>query len=545
MTLLQDRPVRVAPPAGRASGAHRRVGRAVRTSVLIALGCGAMALAMADTMAATMAVPLLEHVPVGRGVPIGDLQWVASASAIAYGAVLAVAGRLADTLGRRRVLLFGMFVFGLGAAAATVAPSLTILLAGRAVQGVGAGAIIPSSLALLLTHIPAKRRAAAIGAWSASSGLGGIALHSGGGWLAAAYGPQTLFAPAAIGAGLLFLLAFLAPADRPSGPYRAPDLLGTLTLMAGLGALVLVISKGQEWGWTSAPTGGLALAILGLISISVLRSMTHPAPSVDLMLWRTPAFALAAVIALIYGIVSLALLATGPFLLQSWGIAPAGVGLLLVPLSVGVLVSSLISGPLVRRFGSRPVVYVGVVVVVLTAIGELQLGLGDHPDLIAWVLACTATGLGLGAISTGASAAATLTAGTERYASAAGASMTMRQIGSALGVGGGIALLRHPVLPGSLPAHASVLALIVCGVVLAGLLALVLRTPVQRARREAAWSISPDELMMLRRHVVELRATLLQVRADTDDELAHLERAGQPRRHRPSGVFPTSREEFV
>ncbi|WP_378515723.1 MFS transporter, partial [Nonomuraea dietziae] len=302
--------------------------------MFMVLGCGTMALVMGDTMAGTLAVPLVASHRLGAGVALVDLQWIASAAAITYAAALAAAGRLADAVGRRRVLLAGLLIFALGGAAAAIAPDLVVLVAGRALQGAGAGAIVPASLALLLTQLPATRRAAAIGAWSASSGLGGIPLHGAGGWLAELWNWRLLFAPAAVAGLLLAVVAMMLPADRGDRAdrwRRVPDPIGTLMLLGGLTALVLALSKGQQWGWPSLL--GLISMAFGMLLIALVRSCGHRAPAIDLTLWRRPRFLLAALIALMYGLVSLALLSTAPLLLRHWQLPLPLIGLALAPLS--------------------------------------------------------------------------------------------------------------------------------------------------------------------------------------------------------------------
>ncbi|MBB3733843.1 MFS family permease [Nonomuraea dietziae] len=459
------------------------------------LGCGTMALVMGDTMAGTLAVPLVASHRLGAGVALVDLQWIASAAAITYAAALAAAGRLADAVGRRRVLLAGLLIFALGGAAAAIAPDLVVLVAGRALQGAGAGAIVPASLALLLTQLPATRRAAAIGAWSASSGLGGIPLHGAGGWLAELWNWRLLFAPAAVAGLLLAVVAMMLPADRGDRAdrwRRVPDPIGTLMLLGGLTALVLALSKGQQWGWPSLL--GLISMAFGMLLIALVRSCGHRAPAIDLTLWRRPRFLLAALIALMYGLVSLALLSTAPLLLRHWQLPLPLIGLALAPLSAGVLTSSLLAGPLVRRRGVRPVIYIGVLVVVGAALWQLQAGLRSEPQLALWMAACLLMGLGLGMISTGASAAATLTAGSDQYASAVGASMTARQLGGAIGVAVGMLLLEHPPLRGPMPGNSAVFALIIGGVAVAGFAALFLHptaAPPAPATKAAGGSDAP------------------------------------------------------
>ncbi|MGW5687219.1 MFS transporter [Nonomuraea sp. NPDC003754] len=439
---------------------------------------------MGDTMASTLAVPLVAEHAISAGMSLAEVQWVASASAIAYAAVLAAAGRLADAVGRRRVLLVGLLVFALGGGAAAVAPSLVVLVAGRALQGAGAGAIVPASLALLLAHLPAARRTLAIGAWSASSGLGGVLLHSAGGWLADLWGWRLLFVPATVGGAALMLLALTLPPDRAgdlAGGRRVPDPIGSLMLLGGLASLVLALTKGQQWDGVMLL--GLISVAVGLLLIAIVRSASHRSPAVDLTLWRRPRFLLAGLISLLYGVVSLALLVAAPILLREWQLPLPLIGLALTPLSAGVLVSSLLAGREVRRRGARPVVYLGVLVVVGAALCQLGFGLQPQFQLPLWAAASLAMGLGLGMISTGASAAATLTAGSDHYASAVGASMTARQLGGAIGVAMAVLLLQHPPLRGPMPGYSAVFALIIVGTVAAGYLALGLRTDAARPRR--------------------------------------------------------------
>ncbi|MFD8563400.1 MFS transporter [Streptosporangium canum] len=456
---------------------------------------------MADTIAATLALPILGTSTLGGQLTTRDLQWVMSAAAVPYAALLAAAGRLADAIGRQRMLLIGAMLFTAGAMTALAAPSLTVLLGARMLQGAAAAAMIPASLALLLAEISPARRAAAIGSWSAAAGLGGVMLHGGGGWLAEQFGWRSLFAPSAIlGALLVVAVMALPPSTTPRG--RLPDLIGSALLLAGIGASVLALSKGQVWGWRSLPTLGLAGGGGALVVAALWRSGRHPVPAVDITLWRRPSFLLAGVIALLYGLISFSVLAIAPlFLREQWGLSLAAVGLAMAPISVGVLLASLTSGRLTRRYGARPVIYAGVVVVVAASLWLIAGAMHHQPRLPIWIPASALLGLGLGAISTGASAAAALSAGAARYASAVGASMTARQVGGAVGVAAAMVLLERPILDGPMPGYSSVLAVVIMLAVAAGLLALFIwpaspDTVAPAAARVAGHTVSADRSLL-------------------------------------------------
>ncbi|WP_433358666.1 MFS transporter [Streptosporangium sp. CA-115845] len=448
-----------------------------RTILLITVTCGASALIMGDVIAATLILPIMGRTLIGAGASTADLQWVVGAAMIPYAALLTTCGQLADALGRARMLVAGLILFTAAALAATAAPTLPLLLAARALQGAAAAAIIPASLGLLLAHITLTRRAAAIGAWSAAAGLGGVFMHSTGGWLADQLGWRALLAPSVL-ISLALVCAALALPSAPSATGPLPDLLGSTLLLAGIAALVMAVSKGQHWGWRAPLTIGCIGGGAALVMAALWRSARHARPALDLQLWRQPTFALGGSISLLYGAVSFTLLALAPLLLhQVWGIGIAFVGLAIAPISAGVVVTALLAGRVIRRHGPRPVTYAGVLVAGAATLWVLAAAMSDQPRLQVWIPASALIGCGLGAISTGASAAAALSAGAHRYASAVGASMTARQVGGALGVAAATAILQQPPLTGPLPGYSAVIVALIVLTAVTGVLALFIAPP--------------------------------------------------------------------
>src|ERR1019366_2434838 len=179
-----------------------------------------------------------------------SLAWVITGYSIVFGALLVVAGRTADRIGSRRVFFAGLAIFCLGSALAGLAPSVPLLVAGRLVQGVGAAALLPSSLGLLLAAVP-------------SAGFG---------WRAAFYVNLPI--------GLVAWLVGrnVLPTLRGDTTRSSPDYPGVVLLSGALAALVLAISEGPGWGWSSGWIIASFATALGLGAGFLRRSARHAEP---------------------------------------------------------------------------------------------------------------------------------------------------------------------------------------------------------------------------------------------------------------------------
>ena len=158
---------------------------------LLLLAAGAAFLALLDVTVVNLAIPAL-----GRAYPrtsVSGLSWVITAYATVFAALLAPAGRLADVIGRRALFRIGVGGFALMSAACAAAPSVPVLLAARALQGAAAAAMIPASLAIVLTDTPVERRMASIGVWSAAGAFAAAVGPSIGGVLVHVFGWRSLF----------------------------------------------------------------------------------------------------------------------------------------------------------------------------------------------------------------------------------------------------------------------------------------------------------------------------------------------------------------
>ena len=251
---------------------------------------------------------------------LAALSWILNAYNIVFAALLVPAGRLADRIGRRRMFFIGLLTFLAASTLCGLAPSVPVLVAARVLQAVGAAALVPTSLALLLPEFPLEQRATATALWAAMGGIAAATGPSLGGVLVHATSWRAVFF-----VNLLFGIAVLVPARRllrerrELNPGPLPDALGVGLLVSGIALLSLAIVKGQDWGWGSAAVLGSLAGAAMLLALFAWRSATHAAPVVELPLFRVRSFAVACagVFAFALGFYAL-LLANILFLTQVW-----------------------------------------------------------------------------------------------------------------------------------------------------------------------------------------------------------------------------------
>ncbi|XIE81865.1 MFS transporter [Streptomyces sp. SBR177] len=182
------------------------------------------------------------------------LSWVVSGYTVVFAATLAPAGRLADVIGLRRLFTLSVAGFTVGSLLCALAPTVELLIAASAIQGLFAAGMVPSSLALLLASRPPHERAKAIGLWGASSSAAAAAGTPLGGFLVHSFGwPSVFLVNVPLGAALLALAWWVLPRVRVRAA-AVPDLLGTVALLLGVGGLVAALTQGSSWGWGSAPS---------------------------------------------------------------------------------------------------------------------------------------------------------------------------------------------------------------------------------------------------------------------------------------------------
>jgi EmrB/QacA subfamily drug resistance transporter len=377
---------------------------------------------------------------------LAGLSWILNAYNIVFAALLVPAGRLADRVGRRRMFLGGLGTFLAASAVCGLAPSVEVLVVARVVQAAGAAALVPTSLALLLPEFPLAQRATATALWGATGAVAAATGPSLGGVLVDAASWRWVFF-----VNLLIGLAALVPArrllreSREERPGPLPDALGVALLVAGVGLLSLGIVKGPDWGWGSAEVlGALAGGVLLLVLLAV-RSGRHPAPVVELSLFRVRSFAVADAGVFLFALGFYALLlANVLFLTRVWGYSILTAGFALTPGPLMAAVLAPVGGRLSDRFGQRVVALPGGLLFAAGCLG-LATSTGAHPhyvaDLLPWMV-LTGSGVGLSFAAWGSAAVAELPP--SRFATGSAVSSCFRQLGAVLGIATLVAVLGTP-----------------------------------------------------------------------------------------------------
>lgn len=266
------------------------------------------------------------------GARLDDLSWILSGYAIVYAALLIPLGRLADRYGRKAGFLLGLALFTLASAACAASTDTWTLVAFRLVQAVGAAALTPTSLGLLLAATPAEKRVGAVRVWAAAGALAAAFGPVIGGLLVEASWRWAFVINLPIGVLLLAAAWRLVPDSRDTEVSRLPDLTGAAVLTVAIGALALGLTKGPDWGWGSPRiVGSFVVAAVGL-AVFWRRSYSHPSPVVEPALLRVSTFAWSNVTAILFSVAFAGvLLVTVLWLQDVWGYSALQTGLAIAP----------------------------------------------------------------------------------------------------------------------------------------------------------------------------------------------------------------------
>ncbi|MDB4884526.1 MAG: family efflux transporter permease subunit [Gemmatimonadetes bacterium] len=326
----------------------------------------------------------------------GALEWIIICYLVVIGGLLLTFGRLSDMIGRSPIWLTGLVVFTAGSAVCGAAASLGLLIAARALQGVGGAMILSTSAALLGAAVPSAKRGHALGWGAVAVAMGASAGPTIGGMLTAYASWRWIFY-VNVPVGLVAILASLRlipPTIGHSG--QKFDLVGAVLLAVALAALNLGLSFGQEWGWMSPRVLGILLLGAASLAASVFVELRSAHPIIDVKLFRDRVF-LSAVASLLCSM--LALFAVGfmlPFYAEELrGFSAERTGLLLTPFPVAMAIVSPIAGALSDRVGSRWLAPLALTITAVALLLLTQLDATSSMPAMAWRLALAGVGLGL------------------------------------------------------------------------------------------------------------------------------------------------------
>jgi EmrB/QacA subfamily drug resistance transporter len=307
----------------------------------------------------------------GVGSPDGpspaDLSWVLTAYAVTFAALLVPFGRLADRYGRRRMFLAGLALFVIGSAACAASNSVGELVGFRVIQAIGAAALTPTSLSILLAALPAAKRLAGVRFWAATGAVAAAVGPSVGGVLTQLSWRWVFVINLPLGVLLWIVAARRVPVDRPDGTAPRPDFLGAVLFAAAVGLVALGLVKSADWGWGDVATLSCFAGAAILTAAFVVRSRRQVAPVISPALLRVSSFRNAVLAMFLFSVAFGANLLLGILWLQQiWGYSPLVTGFAIV---VGPLMVP-ITTALTQRF--LPEVTPGR----LAAAGALVFGLG-------------------------------------------------------------------------------------------------------------------------------------------------------------------------
>ena len=424
-----------------------------------------------------------------------SLSWVLNAYTIAFAALLVPAGKLADRVGHKRVFLIGSAVFTIASAACALAPTVEVLIAFRVAQAVGAAALIPASLALVLRAFPAERVPVAVAIWGAMGAVAGAVGPTIGATLVEAASWRWVFL-INVPAGLLTVIAGRRMLRESSDPgTRVPALAGVV-LIAGAASLAsLAVVHSDTWGWLDGRTVAAGGAGLVLLVGFVLYQRRTSAPALDLSLFSDRNFTWANAATFAFGIAFTAMF-FGSFLLltELWGysVLRAGLGVSPGPLLVGLLAPRF--GRLAGRIGQRPLLMAGGL---FFAAGGLwrwtQVGL-EPAYLRDYLPGQLLTGLGVALVFPQLSSAIAQSLPANRLGVGGAVNQAIRQFGGTLGVALTIAFLASATSPvAALSAFDRVAALVTAG----GIATTVLSAPLRTRRATTADTLAElDDLAL-------------------------------------------------
>jgi EmrB/QacA subfamily drug resistance transporter len=418
-------------------GNHLRLSETSGRWVLAATVLGS-SLAMLDATIVNVALPRI-----GRdfGASLAGLQWTVNAYTLTLAGLILLGGSLGDRFGRRRVFMIGVVWFALASALCGAAPDIGVLIAARALQGIGGALLTPGSLAIIQASFTPDDRPRAIGAWS---GLGGVAGAIGpfvGGWLIAAAGWRWAFLlNLPLAAVVLLVAARHVPESRDESEHHGFDVLGAVLAAATLAGVTYALTEAPSHG---SKIGAVIAAIVGVaagvafVTVERRRSAGRgPSPMLPLGIFRSGQFsAVNLVTFIVYGGMGVQFFLLVVDLQVVAGYSPIVAGTALLPVTILMLLLSARAGALAQRVGPRYLMSGGLIVAACGML--LTLRIGPHASYVTHVLPATLVfGLGLSGIVAPLTATVLATADMQHAGVASGVNNAVARAAGLLAVAG-------------------------------------------------------------------------------------------------------------
>ncbi len=448
---------------------------AVRPTLTLAIASLAVLATFMDTTVLFVAFPDITHS--FASVSPASLSWVLNAYTITFAALLVPAGKAADRLGHKLVFLSGSGLFTMASLLCAISPNVEVLIAARMLQALGAAALLPSSLALILGSYPREKIPAAVAIWGATGAAAGAIGPTLGALLVEASGWRLVFLinlPVGLLTVFVGMRYLVESKDKES---RIPNVVGVVLIAAAATLISLGFVQSDEWGWGDRRMVGAIVGGIALVFIFVVHQRRSSAPVVDLDLFASPNYRWANLATVVFAIAFSAMFFGSILFLTEvwhWSILNAGLGISPGPLLVALLAPQF--GRLAGRVGQRPLILLGGLCFATGGLWRVAF-LGETPDYLVDYLPSmlfTGTGVALCLPQLASTVAQSISA--NRLGVGGGVNQALRQFGGTLGVALTIAIIGSPTsLADAVANFEKIWWLIVAGGIFTSLLALRLR----------------------------------------------------------------------
>src|SRR5436190_19274121 len=397
----------------------------------LAAMCFALFMVMLDNTVVNVALPSIQR---DLHASISSLEWTVNAYTLTFAVLLVTGGRMGDIFGRRTMFLFGVIAFASSSALIGFAPSQTLLVAGRALQGIGAAFMMPGTLSIISDAFPPQERGRAIGTWA---GVSALALAIGpvvGGFLTDYVSWRAIFfLNLPVAAGAVAVTLFAARNSRDETVERSIDIPGIVSLTVGLTALVLALIEANRWGWNSTEIIALLVtAVVGLVGFVLIETHTR-VPMVDFSFFRSRTFVGENLVA---SVISFAMLAQFFFLalyMQNiLGYDALATGVRFLPSTLMIVVVAPIAGRLADKIGPKIPILAGLTLLALALFIQSQMD--DTTGYGTLLPAFMIMGVGIALTMSPMSTAAMNSVQVAKAGVASGILSMNRMVGGSLGV---------------------------------------------------------------------------------------------------------------
>ena len=386
---------------------------------------------MLDNTVVNVALPSIER---SLHISIAQLEWIVTAYALVFAALMITGGKLADLYGRRRIFVVGLAIFTLSSLACGFAPSSGFLIGARAFQGIGAALMNPATLSIITATFPPKQRGQAIGIWAGVSAMAlAIGPLAGGLIVDNINWNWIFFVNVPVGVLGIVVAKFFIDESRDTSHEQSIDLPGLATSAAGLFALSYALIEGNAKGWASAEILSLFAVAAVLLVAFVLLESRQRLPMLDLSLFKIGSFVGANVVAMLVSLGMFGVFFFVSLYIQNiLGYSPTKAGAAFLPMTILIILFAPIAGKQSDRIGSRWLMGAGMSILGVSLLLYQRIGL--HTGFWSLLPQLVLGGIGMALTMSPMTSAAMASVPVDKAGVGSGVLNSFRQVGGSLGI---------------------------------------------------------------------------------------------------------------